>query len=417
MAAAKRRAIKKREEKKRKKPVSMETTIKDVAEVMLPGGMKGCSADDCKDLGNKMLQTGKVADAVWLYSLGLEKRPGCHVLHSNRSAAHARVGEWAKALADADECVSHNPAWARGYSRRASALEGLGKLDEAIAAHEKVLDIEANNTASQQAIEALNEKKMQKKGGEDDAYKGSGGVQPESAVDETKEGGETEADAEKEAKEAEERAKAKAEKITRYKDRGNKAIQAGNFEDAIDNYSTAIELDPNNHVLYSNRAAAYSSVNQFQSALKDAQKCINLAPKFAKGYGRKAAALCGLNKRGEAIATYHQGLALCGEDAGLQKGLNDLAPPPPKAEGPQGAEGEGAAGATQEVGGAAEEGATEEDQAAAAKKREEEEAKAAKAKLPEASAEEMAMLSGRCMSSHAALSVCCLSTSVSGLWA
>lgn len=267
-------------------------TMKDVADALLPGGIKGCSPDDCKELGNKMLQAGKVGDAVWLYSLGLDKRPGCHVLYSNRSAAHARMGEWAKALEDADACVKHNLGWPRGYSRRAAALEGMEKLDEAIAAHEKVLALDAGNAASQQAIEVLNEKKRQRQGGEDDAYAGSssGAAAP---AEEPAAGGDPEADA---AREDEERANAKMEKIQRYKDRGNKAVQVGNFEDAIDNYSTAIELDPGNHVLYSNRAAAYCSVNQFQSALKDAQKCINLSPKFAKGYGRKAAALCGLNR-------------------------------------------------------------------------------------------------------------------------
>jgi hypothetical protein len=38
----------------------------DVAEALLPGGTKGCSADDCKELGNKMLQAGKVClDSEW----------------------------------------------------------------------------------------------------------------------------------------------------------------------------------------------------------------------------------------------------------------------------------------------------------------------------------------------------------------
>ncbi|KAJ1491702.1 hypothetical protein T484DRAFT_1612419, partial [Baffinella frigidus] len=76
---------------------------------------------------------------------------------------------------------------------------------------------------------------------------------------------------------------------------------AGNFEDAIDYFTTAIELDKSNHVLYSNRSGAFSSVNQFQSALNDAQKCVNLAPTWPKGYGRKAAALVGLNKRAQVL--------------------------------------------------------------------------------------------------------------------
>ena len=186
------------------------------------------------------------------------------MLLSNRSAAHARAGDWAKALDDADACVRHNAGWARGHSRRGTALEGLGRLDDAIAAHELVLTLEAGNTASQQAIEALREKKRQRQGGEDDVYKGSGGSAAAPPAAHQAAPAQGAAEAADPAKEAEERAKAKAEKVQKWKDRGNKAVQAGNFEDAIDNYSSAIELDASNHVLYSNRAAAYVSVNQFQ---------------------------------------------------------------------------------------------------------------------------------------------------------
>lgn len=78
--------------------------------------------------GNSMLSKGKVADAVWLYSLGLAKREGCQILHSNRSAAHAKLMQWDDALRDADACIRVKPDWARGYGRRAAALEGKGRF-------------------------------------------------------------------------------------------------------------------------------------------------------------------------------------------------------------------------------------------------------------------------------------------------
>lgn len=40
---------------------------------------------------------------------------------------------------------------------------------------------------------------------------------------------------------------------------GNKAFQAGQFEEAIKHFTDAINLDPSNHVLYSNRSASHVS--------------------------------------------------------------------------------------------------------------------------------------------------------------
>ena len=107
-----------------------------------------------------------------------------------------------------------NATWPRGYSRRAAALEGLGRLDDAIAMHEKVLSFDAGNAASHQAIDAIKEKKRQREGNEDDNYKGTANKVATEGAGETASTGGDEADP---AKEAEERAKAKAEKEVKAK--------------------------------------------------------------------------------------------------------------------------------------------------------------------------------------------------------
>lgn len=63
-------------------------------------------------------------------------------------------------------------------------------------------------------------------------------------------------------------------------------------------FSQAIELEPDNHVLYSNRSGAWASKKDFDKALEDANKTTELKPDWAKGWGRKGAALHGTGDLG-----------------------------------------------------------------------------------------------------------------------
>jgi stress-induced-phosphoprotein 1 len=83
-------------------------------------------------------------------------------------------------------------------------------------------------------------------------------------------------------------------------------------------------LDGSNHLLYSNRSAAYLKKGDGPNALEDANACIALNPQFAKGYSRKGAALHALKRYNDSIVAYQEGLTKFPNDAGLQKGMNDV---------------------------------------------------------------------------------------------
>lgn len=59
---------------------------------------------------------------------------------------------------------------------------------------------------------------------------------------------------------------------TALKDQGNKAFAAKDYDKAIDLFTQAIALDPNNHVLYSNRSAAKAGKKDWGAALEDADQ-------------------------------------------------------------------------------------------------------------------------------------------------
>jgi len=101
-------------------------------------------------------------------------------------------------------------------------------------------------------------------------------------------------------------------------------LQEGKLEDAIKHYTEAIQLAPNNHVLYSNRSAAYCTQKNFAAALDDATKTVELKSDWGKGYSRKGAALYGLDKIPEAKAAYQKAIELEPNNDQYKKTLEEL---------------------------------------------------------------------------------------------
>jgi stress-induced-phosphoprotein 1 len=105
---------------------------------------------------------------------------------------------------------------------------------------------------------------------------------------------------------------------------GNKALQAENYDEAIGHYTEAIALDNSNHVLYSNRSAAYAKQEKYEEALTDAEKCVEINPSWGKGYSRKGLALAYLGRDKDAEECYKAGLNVDSNNQQLKDGLSEV---------------------------------------------------------------------------------------------
>ncbi|KAH8334426.1 hypothetical protein KR059_010110 [Drosophila kikkawai] len=112
--------------------------------------------------------------------------------------------------------------------------------------------------------------------------------------------------------------------VNELKEKGNQALNAEKFDEAVAAYTEAIALDGQNHVLYSNRSAAYAKAGKFQAALEDAEKTIQLNPTWPKGYSRKGAAAAGLQDFMKAFEAYNEGLKYDPQNAILLQGRQDI---------------------------------------------------------------------------------------------
>lgn len=110
---------------------------------------------------------------------------------------------------------------------------------------------------------------------------------------------------------------------TELKDQGNKALQAEKYDEAIALYTKAIEMDGTNHVFYSNRSAAYTKKGDYECALTDAKKTVELKSDWGKGYSRLGASLSYLGRYDEALEAYKDGLKHDPENAQLKQGVQE----------------------------------------------------------------------------------------------
>ncbi|VDM35081.1 unnamed protein product [Hydatigera taeniaeformis] len=101
--------------------------------------------------------------------------------------------------------------------------------------------------------------------------------------------------------------KIKAENL---KTQGNSFMALEKFEEAIDCYSQAIALDPNNAIYYCNRAAAKSRLNKDDDCIKDCEKALEIDPSYSKAYGRMGLAYCNMVKYEKAIEVYKKAISL-----------------------------------------------------------------------------------------------------------
>ena len=103
------------------------------------------SAEAERSAGNAALKEGRHEDAVGHYTAAIALEPEDAKLYSNRSAAYAKLEDHKAALQDAQKCISLDPKFVKGYSRKAYALFATGLFTESIQVCDQGLELEPGN--------------------------------------------------------------------------------------------------------------------------------------------------------------------------------------------------------------------------------------------------------------------------------
>ena len=234
--------------------------------LLFPETVIKAAVDTLKEVAIDDFKSEQYDRAVKHLTVALSLDEKSHVLYSNRCTAYIALDQYDKAMEDADECVRLQPSWAKGYLRRGSVFFRMNQLERAEQVLKEGLELDPTNDALKKELEAV-----------------------------------MNAIAERMARQRE---------SLEAKERAIEAFNEQNYKGAVDLLKKAIKLDPDNHIFFSNRAAAHMALEQYDRALVDADECIRLQPTWAKGYSRRGAALFRMDKLGPARDAFEKGLEL-----------------------------------------------------------------------------------------------------------
>ncbi|EDO34900.1 predicted protein, partial [Nematostella vectensis] len=91
---------------------------------------------------------------------------------------------------------------------------------------------------------------------------------------------------------------------------GNDFFKIGRYKEAINCYTTAMQLDPNNAIFPANRAMALLKVERHGAAELDCDLALSLDYSYTKAYLRRGKARSHLNKLHESLSDFKEALRL-----------------------------------------------------------------------------------------------------------
>jgi tetratricopeptide (TPR) repeat protein len=227
--------------------------------------------------GNTLYQEGDYAGAINLYTLAFDICPASDEaakILSNRATCHTLLKQHDEALADAIRCTLILPRWTKGHMRKAAALEGLERWDEALDAYNNVMVIEPRNQEVSQKIVAAREACVSRRLGGDDPNVASGAAAPPAPPKRTAP-----------------LSTAEVAKVAAHKAKGNALFGEKQYKAARAEYNAAIAIDSGTAALYSNRSNVLLLLGKPEEAAVDARAAIALEPEWPRGHVRLGTAL------------------------------------------------------------------------------------------------------------------------------
>lgn len=278
--------------------------------------MPHAQAEKIKAEGNAFFKGGQYAAAIEKYDAASAIDSTVPAYQSNAAACWEKLGDYENMEKAARQCISADKKFVKGYFRLATALKHLNNLPACIKALESGLGIQSTNSDL---------KKMKKEVAE--LQRGDQVAAYCSKAEEQMQGGDIagayktlelasrldagNSDIERMMKKVkpkfeqqEAKRKSGLSSTALYKEKGDEAYKAANFEGAIEWYTKCIDAlreeqqaeSPLAMKAYSNRAACYKQISNFDGTIGDCSAVLEIEPDNVKALIRRAQAFEGVER-------------------------------------------------------------------------------------------------------------------------
>merc|ERR1712166_1193538 len=119
--------------------------------------MAEMDAETHKLQGNKFYKAKQYLKAAAEYTKAMKKDTTNHVYPGNLAATLLALSKFKQALAAAETCVSLKDDFDKGHFRCGQALEGLDRMEEAVAAYLQAAKCNPENTQAVQKMKEISE--------------------------------------------------------------------------------------------------------------------------------------------------------------------------------------------------------------------------------------------------------------------
>jgi len=282
----------------------------------LENKMPNAAAEQLKGQGNQFFKGGQYEAAIGKYKEATAIDPNVPAYWSNMAACHEKLRQFEEMEQAGRECIKADRNFVKGYFRLATAQKALNDLAGCIKTLESGLGVQSNNPdlkkmkkelielqrGEQVAAYCTKAQEFMTNGDIPGAMKqldlasrlDAGNPEIESLLSKVK--------PKFEAMEA--RRKASLSPTEVHKERGDDAYKNANFEGAIEHYTKCIDIlqsesksdSPLALKAYSNRAACYKQISNFDGTISDCTAVLEVEPENIKALIRRAQAFEGVER-------------------------------------------------------------------------------------------------------------------------